>query len=111
MTSYRYSTDKFFLYREAPFRVLVSGGRGFVEPPRTNRRDADYHVWWFTSRKIATLVANSIRYTEPVLIGDAADYFRRIGRPGGPSISVPRNFTPVAPQPAQKKGINLEDLA
>jgi len=99
-----YSSARYFLFREHPFRVLAMHGLGFVEPPRTNQRDSLFHVWWFMDKSLAKRVAHSCDHDSPVLVGEKSDYLRRGARPGG-------SFTPP-PRPARSaRTINLEDLA
>lgn len=79
----KYSTERWFLYREAPFRILYGAGLGFQEPPSRSQLSAmsdrsrkRWFIWEFIDKKLAQNLATGMSRTERTLVADKADLSR-----------------------------------
>jgi hypothetical protein len=63
----RYSTLRYYVYREHPYKVLYMSGRGFCEPEVSliAEKRHDRHVWYFADKRVAQAVARATTATDP----------------------------------------------
>lgn len=76
----QWSTERFFLYRENPFRILYMGGLGFQEPPSKlqlssmqKRTRDNYHIWLFMDKKLAASLARGMSKDSRVAVAEQTE--------------------------------------
>lgn len=94
------SSEAWFLYREAPFRVLYAAGLGFQEPPTKlqlstmrEKERARWNVWLFTDRSLAYELARGMSRAERVNVGERSE------------LSRSGNHNSAKPKPKLTKGL------
>lgn len=97
-----YSSERFFLYKQDPFRPMYHSGLGFQLPPsRTQlsglakRERNRWHIWYFIHKPTAQAVALSVsKGGERCFVAEASE-LRRLSPP--PSAGAQ---SPVLPNPS-----------
>lgn len=72
------SSARYFLYREAPFRILHMHDKGF-QAPSTSNEGPKLFVWWFLNLDAAKAVAKSCSAVAPTYVAEKADLKKRVG--------------------------------
>jgi hypothetical protein len=115
----KYSTERFILYRENPYRVLHMGGLGFITPPSKTdlsampkSRREKFHQWLFIDKATASQLAASMNASsrDHVFVRSVAPLPRAPSTAPSPSSPTSRRGK-SSPARGTKPLTSLEKLA